>query len=105
MTSDFIRIKFKKKYSDKKTVLKKRTLPSDLLFLTTTGAYGKSSVYGGRHLKFNGHIVCKFIGYTQGTGTFHIPNALYEDLVVYLKKRATKLNVGMEMGRQESCVS
>lgn len=98
MTSDVIRKKFKKKYGDKKTILKKRKLPSDLLFLTTTGAYGKSSVYGGRQLKYNGEIVCKFIGYTQGTGTFHIPSALYEDLVLYLKKKGYEVERGYGNG-------
>jgi len=84
MTSDIIRKKFQKKYKDKKTLLLKRKLPSNLLFITTTGAYGKSSVYN--RLKFQTEKVSEFIGYTQGSGTFHIPNALYEDLVLYLKK-------------------
>jgi hypothetical protein len=85
MTSKDIQERFEKKYKKQKTLLLGRKLPSNLLFITTTGAYGKSSVYN--RLKFKDEIVSKFIGYTQGSGTFHIPNALYEDLIVYLKKR------------------
>lgn len=96
MTSDIIRKKFQKKYKDKKTLLLKRKLPSNLLFITTTGAYGKSSVYN--RLKFQTEKVSEFIGYTQGSGTFHIPNALYEDLVLYLKKRGFDTERGFGNG-------
>lgn len=96
MTAEIIRRKFQKKYKDQETLLLKRRLPPDLLFLTTTGAYGKSSVYN--RLKFDGEVVSRFIGYTQGNGTFHIPNALYEDLMVYLRKRGFKTERGYGNG-------
>lgn len=96
MTSDVIRNKFHNKYKNQKTILQKRKLPARLLFITTTGAYGKSSVYF--RLKFNGEEVAKFIGYTQGSGTFHIPNALYEDLVSYLAKRGVDVKRGYGSG-------
>lgn len=85
MTSDVVRRAFSRKYKDQKTLLKKRVLPANLLFVTTTGAYGKSSVYS--RLKYEGNQVAEFIGYTQGSGTFHVPNALYEKLILYLKKK------------------
>jgi len=96
MTSEIIRKKFQTKYKSQKTLLLKRVLPSNLLFITTTGAFGKSSIYN--RLKFNGEVVAKFIGYTQGSGTFHISNALYEDLVVYLKKRGFDIERGYGNG-------
>ena len=96
MTSDIIRKKFHSKYKSQKTILQKRKLPARLLFITTTGAYGKSSVYS--RLKFNGEEVAKFIGYTQGSGTFHIPNALYEDLVAYLAKKGVDVKRGYGNG-------
>ena len=96
MTSDVIKNKFHNKYKNQKTILQKRKLPARLLFITTTGAYGKSSVYS--RLKFNGEEVAKFIGYTQGSGTFHIPNALYEDLVSYLAKRGVDVKRGYGSG-------
>jgi hypothetical protein len=96
MTAETIRKKFQKKYKDQKTVILERKLPSNLLFITTTGAYGKSSVYN--RLKFQGETISEFIGYTKGSGTFHIPNALYEDLIVYLKKRGFETERGCGNG-------
>ncbi len=43
MSTDYVRRKFKEKYSNIKTLIKDRNIPADLLFITTTGAYGKSS--------------------------------------------------------------
>ena len=88
MTSDALRKLFKKKYQKSKTLILKRTLPANLLFITTTGAYGKSSVYN--RLKFNNEKVCDFIGYTDGCGSFHIPNTLYEAFVNYLRENGYK---------------
>jgi len=96
MTSDLIREKFRNKYKNKKTLLESRILPSRLLFITTTGAYGKSSVY--ERLKFNEEKVAIFIGYTQGSGTFHIPNALYEKLIFYLEKKGIDTKRGFSSG-------
>lgn len=96
MTADFVRKAFKNKYKNHKTLLLERELPANLLFITTTGAYGKSSVYN--RLKFNDEKAAKFMGYTQGSGTFHIPNALYEDLVVYLSEKGLETERGYGNG-------
>jgi hypothetical protein len=96
MTADIVRDIFQRKYTDQMTVIQQRLIPANLLFITTTGAYGKSSVYN--RLKFNDEAVAKFIGYTQGTGTFHIPNALYEDLVKYLEKKGINVKRGYGSG-------
>jgi hypothetical protein len=85
MTTDLIRKRFTRKYDGKKTVLQGRQLPARLLFLTTTGAYGRSSVYN--KIRVNGEAISQFIGYSQGSGSFHIPNGVFEDFVKYLKKR------------------
>lgn len=98
MATDNIRRRFQLKYSNKKTIMKKRKLPARLLFITTTGAYGKSSVY--TRLKFKDEYIARFIGYTQGAGSFHIPNSLFEKLVLYLKAR--KYNVKREFGNGPS---
>ena len=85
MTSDDIRKSFNKKYKEYKTLILKRKLPSRLLFITTTGAYGKSSVYN--RLKDTQGKICEFIGFTNGSGSFHIPNSIYEELILYLRKK------------------
>ena len=96
LTSDVIRKKFRKKYKNKITLLRQRTLPANLLFVTTTGAYGKSSVY--QRLKFNDEVIVKLIGFTQGTGTFHIPNELYESFIKYLKDKGFNVQRGYGAG-------
>lgn len=96
MTSDIVRNKFKQKYAEIKTVIKKRKLPARLLFITTTGAYGKSSVY--TRLKYKEQYVAKFIGYTQGSGSFHIPISFYEDLICFLKQKGYDVHRGYGSG-------
>ena len=99
MTSNFIREGFYKKYKDYETLILKRKIPSNLLFITTTGAYGKSSVYN--RLNFNNDNVCKFIGYTNGSGSFHIPNTLYESFINYLQLK-NNVKVGRSFGNGPS---
>lgn len=88
MVSDFVRESFNKKYKQYKTLILKRNLPSRLLFITTTGAYGKSSVYN--RLKDEHGKICEFIGFTNGSGSFHISDTIYEELVSYLRKKGLK---------------
>ena len=85
MSSNYIRKAFNTKYKEYKTLILKRNLPSQLLFITTTGAYGKSSVYN--RLKDNHGKISEFIGFTNGSGSFHIPDTIYEELILYLKKK------------------
>lgn len=96
MTSNMVRKKFEKKYRGKITLLEERKLPSRLLFITTTGAYGKSSVYN--RLKLKDEVISKFIGYTKGSGSFHIPNSLFEDFIKYLGKRNYDVRRGYGSG-------
>jgi len=96
MSTDYVRRKFKEKYAKIKTLMKDRSIPADLLFITTTGAYGKSCVYS--RFKMNGVDIAKFLGYTKGTGSFHIPNFLYEDLVLYLEKKNLDVQRGYGNG-------
>jgi len=96
MTSDEVTRKFAEKYRNTETIMQSRVLPARLLFLTTTGAYGKSSVY--QRLSFEGEKVSKFIGYSQGSGSFHIPTDLFTDLVEYLEHRGFNVKRGLGSG-------
>ena len=98
LASDVVRQSFHNKYKDYETLLKKRVIPANLLFITTTGAYGKSSVYN--RLRFDNDKICEFIGYTNGSGSFHIPNTLYEGFVSYLRDSGAK--VGRSFGNGPS---
>ncbi len=85
MTSNETRRAYRKKYSGKKTLMEGRTLKPDLLFLTTTSAFGKSSIYD--RLKYKDFLAAIPIGYTQGAGTFHMPENLTREIYAMLQKR------------------
>ena len=96
MTSDTLRKDFRKKYSNKSTVLQKRALPANLLFITTTGAFGKSSLY--TRLKFDEEWLASFIGYSNGSGSFHVPDAIYEQMLVALSRSGVNIKRGYGYG-------
>ncbi|CAB3287244.1 conserved protein of unknown function [Methanocaldococcus lauensis] len=83
LASKDIREIYENKYKDRVTFIRNRKLPARLLFITTTSAYGKGTIY--ERLKYNGKNLSIFIGYTKGSGTFHIPDELYEKLLKYLR--------------------
>ena len=96
LTSNEVREAYKMKYGDKKTLLKKRFLPNRLLFITTTSAYGRGSAY--ERLCYENDKACKFIGFTAGSGTFHIPEDLYLQMLSFLKKEGHNVRRGYGTG-------
>ena len=96
LTSNEIREIYSEKYKNKRTLLNNEILPNRLLYLTTTSAYGKSSVY--ERLKYNDERVSEFMGFTSGYGTFHIPQTLYNDLLEYLDSQGIDTKRGYGTG-------
>ena len=96
MASNVVCEEYEKKYKRTKTILEKRRIPSRLLFITTTGAYGKSSIYN--RLKYNDEYVAKFIGYSTGSGSFHIPNIFFEELLHFLESKDVNIRRGYGSG-------
>lgn len=94
LTANELRNAYKEKYKNVETILEKRVIDPDLLFLTTTSAFGRSSIYN--RLKFNGELVAESLGYTKGSGTFHIPQELYSDILKYLSSNG--INIGTTFG-------
>lgn len=105
LTSNEVRRLYAKKYRNKETLLKKQRLPNRLLFITTTSAYGKSSVY--ERIKYKEEVVSKFIGFTSGSGTFHLSEGLYQECLRYLeeKKINTKRGYGTGPSRKLKLIS
>lgn len=68
--SNEVRQAYQRKYAQRATEMEQRILPSHLVALTTTSAFGKSSLYN--RLKYNGTAVAESLGYTEGYGTFHL---------------------------------
>ena len=96
LTSNEIREKYKEKYKGYVSLLRKRKIKSELLFITTTSAFGKSSMYD--RLKYNGEAVAELLGNTQGSGSFHIPEELYEEILQFLEKEGVKVGRGFGNG-------
>lgn len=91
-----IRKAYERKYKNYVSIIKERKLDPELLFITTTSAFGKSSLYN--RLKYNGEVVVECLGYTQGSGTFHIPEELYEELLEFLKNQGVDVARGYGHG-------
>ena len=91
LTSNEIRTLYKRKYKNYVSIIKGRSIKPDLLFITTTSAFGKSSLYN--RLKYNNEVVAKSLGYTQGSGSFHIPEEVYEDILKFL------VSIGINVAR------
>lgn len=96
ITSNEIRRAYKKKYSNVRTYMKNRKISADLLFVTTTSAFGKSSIYN--RLKYNNELVGKSLGYTKGSGTFHISQEIYSEIQKYLIRRGHDVRTGFGQG-------
>lgn len=96
LTSNEIKEAYREKYKDYISIIKRRKLNPNLLFITTTSAFGKSSLYN--RLKYNDEIVAECLGYTKGSGTFHIPEELYMELLDFLKDKGVDVNRGYGYG-------
>ncbi len=96
LTCNEIREAYRKKYKNAVTILKKRKLKPELLFITTTSAFGKSSIYN--RLKYNEEIVAISLGYTQGSGTFHISEELYQQILDFLSQKGVDISRGYGHG-------
>lgn len=101
ITSNEVRESYINKYTNKSTLLKQRSLSPRLLFITTTSAFGQSSIYNRLYYTDNDivpeitkgysrkpiQLVAQSLGYTQGSGSFHIPESLYLEMIDFLKYR------------------
>lgn len=91
-----IREAYRRKYKNYTSIIKERKLKAELLFITTTSAFGKSSLYN--RLKYNSEVVAECLGYTQGSGSFHIPEELYEEILKFLSNRGINVVRGYGHG-------
>jgi len=96
LTSNEIREAYKTKYKGYVTIIKGRKLEPDLLFITTTSAFGKSSLYN--RLKYKDDVVAECLGYTQGSGSFHISEELYKEILKFLANKGVDVTTGYGHG-------
>ena len=102
-TSNEVRERFKQKYKDKKSVIRKRKNTGDIAMITTTSALERSSMYNRlkcaepnlsrqrgipvEHLEKR--LAFQRVGHTQGYGEFHFSNGIYGALTAYAKSNST----------------
>lgn len=96
LVSNEVRERYENKYQDRITLLENKKIPSRLLFITTTSAFGKSSVY--ERLRYKDEAVSTFLGFTSGAGTFHLPQILYEELLRFLEAEGIDTKRGYGTG-------
>lgn len=93
--SNEVRQDYKEKYSGRVTEMEKRKIPANLVALTTTSAFGRSSIYN--RLKYKGMPIGISIGFTEGFGSFHLMN-LYPLFKEFLESEGVKTNGGYGTG-------
>lgn len=90
-----VREAYRRKYQGKTTEMAERVLPADLVALTTTSAFGRSSLYN--RLVFGSERVAVSIGYTEGYGSFHLAH-LYDQFCAFLKAEEVSTRGGFGVG-------
>jgi len=83
--SNEVRAAFREKYACNVSLIRKVQRKPYLALLTTTSAFGRSSIYN--RIRLNGSDFWKSIGYTQGTGEFHFSNGVYSALRSFVIER------------------
>jgi len=96
LTANEVRGTYSERYKNRRSVIQGRYLPANLLFVTTTGAFGKSSLYN--RLKYKEQSVVEFLGYSRGSGAFHIPEALYREILELLRNEGINTERGYGHG-------
>ncbi len=83
LASSEVRRIYYDKYGSRKT-----WFPNRLLFVATFSAFGRSRMY--EDLRYAGRNLSVFVGYTKGSGTFHLPDSVVRDMRKLLGRKAKK---------------
>lgn len=96
LISNEIREAYKARYSSALTEMKGRNLGADLVAITTTSAFGRSSIYN--RLKYRDRLAAKSLGMTTGFGNFHL-NGLVKVARQWLENECgSKIKTGFGSG-------
>lgn len=104
IASDEVRAAYRKKYRGRQTNMEGRMLPARLVAVTTTSAYGRSSIYN--RLRYDDRLVAHSLGYTSGYGSFHL-NGMYPLMREYLEQQGVSTSGGFGSGPRivwQTCV-
>ncbi len=92
-----VRDDFQRKYGKTRGIISKKKKGAQLVMVTTSSSLGRSSIYNRLKLKEQRYF--DSIGYTQGWGHFHIPDVIFADLRVYLRRKRHKYVDGHTFGK------
>jgi hypothetical protein len=81
-TSKTVRDVFAHRYGHRKTLIAQRDPKARLALITTSSALGRSSIYN-RITRRDKILAWEPVGFTAGTGDFHLSGNLYRELVDY----------------------
>jgi len=95
LCSPRIRQEYWNVYGARQTTQLKKRIPQPLLAITTASAFGRSSVYN--RLRFDGKLLARSIGYTQGFGTVHLEK-VYPRMVTWLQSIGKHVPAGFGNG-------
>lgn len=95
IATDAIREAYWKQYAGKKTEMESKMIRQPLAAVTTTSAFGRSSMYN--RLKYKERLLAEPIGDTLGFGTLHLEH-LYDDIRSYLEMTGEYNNGGFGAG-------
>lgn len=84
-TSTTVRDDFAAKYGHRTSLITGRDPNANLALVTTTSALGRSSVYN-RLTKPTGALAYKPLGFTLGSGDFHLAGSLYDELADFVSQ-------------------
>ncbi len=80
-----VRVAFRERYGTRPSRILGEA-PGELALVTTTSAFGRSSLYN--RIRFKGNLVYQSVGFTQGTGDFPFLNGLYQDLFKLVREKS-----------------
>lgn len=82
--SNEVREHIKEKYSGRESLISEEIHEGDVVLLTTTSAWGKSSMLS--RLQYRDRLLWEHIGWTSGYGHFHLDSGLADRMKQYLKQ-------------------
>jgi len=82
--SDTVRKAFRDQYGGRETLISGRVRKPYLALITTTSAFGRSSIYN--RIRVDGVDYWHRIGTTEGWGEFHFSNGVYADIRAYAER-------------------
>ncbi len=94
-SSNEVRSAYRQKYEGRTTEMEARRLPAHLVALSTTSAFGRSSIYN--RLRYHDLEIARSIGYTKGYGSFHLMG-LYPEFRDFLEVQGISTRGGFGTG-------